>query len=1026
MNLKSNIIKIFLIIIFCLIFLPNNVLAETTRSKIGDPCQATNTNDDCELEGANLDCEESNLKGKTICTCWSAADCTEAYETPIDGGQWYCVNNYPDLSFNIHYCVTDKMLAGDGRFAPGVDPLTITTNQPYCLGYRSTNNSFECTPVPIEKTCLDPINKFYLNKVSLTSYGNGNIMTLNDCNNEKTKIISNKFCILNGLCVSNQIKDCGTNVLYNTLTDCKNSIVPQKCTSQADCAGICIAGQCFNGETVIKTEESCSTNNDCKANNKTGACIIVKSADIEGNLLETSNCYYKDSDQIISLTQSIKCGTTICNKSKKTCTQTTDCQNFGGEGICKDGVCWLDEIAMKKYQAAVDASLFGVVSEMKIMEPTTSINIPGLIFSEVKNSIDSEGYLHIPYIGEYISAVYRLGMVVASILGVIMIIIVGAKIIVMGGEERVNGFKKIGQVIVGLVIMWGSYVILNTINPDLVNFEALKIKYIKGVEWEGGGDSGDDVKIQADEGAFYKPPIDMYCPNTGGSSEIEKVVTSLQDKLVYRWGGKHLPPHNKPPYAEKKQPQYGSFCPVGYLCLDCSGYVALVLKCVGLSAGVGSGNMLNGTQLINTTDSKIDWENATIDGVPLKPGDIIGWKSSDQLGRVGHVLIYSGTINGKKHQISESSGCDKCREPGINPKTKSFGLYKNYFPEKDGKRWFRVKKVSDVSAPAPKPSAPDSTSKKSAFSFAVISDTPEKTGATQGAALINAIPFINNKKPDFVVLLGDLTYQGSGPQFDTFNTSFLSKLTSPVVPIAGNHDFLYGHNDWYSFLLKQSNKLLPELKNKTKCGSTSPSRFATFKYKGQGFVLIDPYWDNHKYYLKQEELDCIESNVTAGDLVFRHVTPYGLSCPLPIDGKVCGSSVLGKSVKGNQGEVQNFEQLPNKLIAKKITALFSGHTHAYYHGTCNGLEYINSGTLGTEKMEYTIGWTPADVADSFVWVDVSETGKIKVTIYVYNKSTKQFAPQTKQFPATVTSKLIKSEHEGEMEGVNATCTSIQP
>ena len=64
------------------------------------------------------------------------------------------------------------------------------------------------------------------------------------------------------------------------------------------------------------------------------------------------------------------------------------------------------------------------------------INIPQLKFSEVQNTVDEDGYIHIPYIGEYITAIYKVAMVVASILAVIMIIIQGVKITTLGGEEK--------------------------------------------------------------------------------------------------------------------------------------------------------------------------------------------------------------------------------------------------------------------------------------------------------------------------------------------------------------------------------------------------------------------------------------------------------------------------------------------------------------------------------------------------------------------------------------------------------------
>lgn len=110
--------------------------------------------------------------------------------------------------------------------------------------------------------------------------------------------------------------------------------------------------------------------------------------------------------------------------------------------------------------------------------PELEINIPQVKFGTVLDTLDEDGYIHIPYIGIYLSGVYKFSMVLLSIAAVIMIIVVGVKITVMGGEEKIAGFKRIGEIIIGLIILWGSYAILYAINPNLVKFDAIKVKYI--------------------------------------------------------------------------------------------------------------------------------------------------------------------------------------------------------------------------------------------------------------------------------------------------------------------------------------------------------------------------------------------------------------------------------------------------------------------------------------------------------------------------------------------------------------------
>ena len=128
------------------------------------------------------------------------------------------------------------------------------------------------------------------------------------------------------------------------------------------------------------------------------------------------------------------------------------------------------------------AETTNVADDLKISKPVIEVNIPQLTFSDVEKNVDAEGYLHLPWIGEYIATVYKFGLGIISIIAVVMIIIQGLRIITSGGGENKNsGYKKIFQAIIGLFIAWGSYAILYTVNPALVEFKTLKVKYIEPI-----------------------------------------------------------------------------------------------------------------------------------------------------------------------------------------------------------------------------------------------------------------------------------------------------------------------------------------------------------------------------------------------------------------------------------------------------------------------------------------------------------------------------------------------------------------
>lgn len=120
--------------------------------------------------------------------------------------------------------------------------------------------------------------------------------------------------------------------------------------------------------------------------------------------------------------------------------------------------------------------------ELKLINPYLEIKIPGLNFTQVAGSVDEEGNFYAPWLAEYLAALYKFAMAAASVIAVVMIVVQGARVVVSGGgQEKIAAYKRIGQVVVGLLILWGSYIILYTINPNLVTFKSLTVKQ---VPWE--------------------------------------------------------------------------------------------------------------------------------------------------------------------------------------------------------------------------------------------------------------------------------------------------------------------------------------------------------------------------------------------------------------------------------------------------------------------------------------------------------------------------------------------------------------
>ncbi len=97
------------------------------------------------------------------------------------------------------------------------------------------------------------------------------------------------------------------------------------------------------------------------------------------------------------------------------------------------------------------------------------------------------GKTEFAHIGEFIQFIYNYGIILASIISVIMIIVAGLQWTMSGGNTSTidSAKKRIGGAIVGLVIALLSYTILFAINPQLLNLRLPQTWMIKQAKIQG-------------------------------------------------------------------------------------------------------------------------------------------------------------------------------------------------------------------------------------------------------------------------------------------------------------------------------------------------------------------------------------------------------------------------------------------------------------------------------------------------------------------------------------------------------------
>ena len=243
-------------------------------------------------------------------------------------------------------------------------------------------------------------------------------------------------------------------------------------------------------------------------------------------------------------------------------------------------------------------------------------------------------------IGVAFNSFYDMAIALGSVLAVVMIVIYGYRYMV--GEksgyslEKLKG--KITNVVLGILLLLGIYVILNTINPRLlevnpdirqVKLNAQEFVYNES-SFEGDGDFS-DASEPGKWGAGETLPngFNITCPGSGGSQSVRSIVSSFEGKVTYRFNGKGSNTNFTGNDA-------GKSCPSGTICLDCSGFINQIHKCAGIPRqGTGTANIFGQGDVEKIKTWEENNNNVIINNKELKPGDVIGQPS-------WHVFIYVG------------------------------------------------------------------------------------------------------------------------------------------------------------------------------------------------------------------------------------------------------------------------------------------------------------------------------------------------------------------------------------------------
>lgn len=250
------------------------------------------------------------------------------------------------------------------------------------------------------------------------------------------------------------------------------------------------------------------------------------------------------------------------------------------------------------------------------------IQIPGTDFAR-RVTLDDGGGTY--YIARYIMAIYQYGISIGAILATVVLMAAGLMWLVSGGNK-----EKIGQAknmmygsIIGLVLLLGSYTILYTINPELVN---LRPPDIKELDWlEGDSIEIDTREITDDLFAPIAVKLGIMC----GQESLASIVSKTEGRVTY---------------SLSRRFQVDG--PENTVYFDCSSYAAFLLKCANINPSLPAF-----TGDIFSPNNSVKYSNNH-----LNVGDLLGWPPE---GGFGHVYIYIGNGN-----FADAHGGESGRQPG--------------------------------------------------------------------------------------------------------------------------------------------------------------------------------------------------------------------------------------------------------------------------------------------------------------------------------------------------------------------------
>ncbi|MBI4592318.1 hypothetical protein HY733_02635 [Candidatus Uhrbacteria bacterium] len=136
-------------------------------------------------------------------------------------------------------------------------------------------------------------------------------------------------------------------------------------------------------------------------------------------------------------------------------------------------------------------------SSAELLKPTLQVNIPDVKFSTATIQDD---VLKINYLGDYIAGVYKYLLGISTTIAIVMVMVSGLQWTFGATSQKAisSAQGRIKNAVTGLVLLMSSYLILFTVNPNLIKLQFPQLDIIKFVNLEdlitGAAEACKDLK----------------------------------------------------------------------------------------------------------------------------------------------------------------------------------------------------------------------------------------------------------------------------------------------------------------------------------------------------------------------------------------------------------------------------------------------------------------------------------------------------------------------------------------------------